>query len=135
MRLSLSTRLSLAGMLGLAMLSATHWARAAFPKPGAGLGFLLGVLPNFTAGFAMPLILASMLPSVSGGPGALTANRRFLLLLLVTSLGLCAWEVIQARSERFVFDPNDIAATLLGAMVAFLIYRWLIRADTRDVRL
>jgi glycopeptide antibiotics resistance protein len=112
-------------MLGLALLSATHWARGAIRTPGSALGFALGVLPNFAAGFAMPLILASLLPAASGTPVPRSARRRFLFLLAFTTLGLVAWEVIQSRSDRFVFDLNDIAATLLGAMLAYAGYAWL----------
>jgi hypothetical protein len=124
MRVSLSTRLSLMGMLGLAALSATHWARSAIPAPGSTLAFVLGVLPNLAAAFAMPLILASLLPAISGTPLTRHAGRRFLFLLSFTTLGLCAWEVVQTRSDRFVFDVNDIAATILGAILACAGHRW-----------
>lgn len=122
MRLALPTSLSLAGVLGLALLSGTHWARDSIPHPGATLAFALGVLPNLAAAFAMPLILASFLPSISGMPRDKSARRRFVLLLSLTTLGLCAWEMIQTLSERFYFDVNDLAATLVGAILAFGTY-------------
>lgn len=124
MRVSLSARLSLAGMLGLAVLSAAHWARSAFPAAGSTLAFALGVLPNLAAGFAMPLILASLLPATSRTPRSCSSSRSFLFLLLFTTLGLCVWEVVQSRSDRLVYDPNDIAATLLGAILAYASYGW-----------
>jgi len=122
MRVKLPIRLSLAGMAGLALLSATHWARGAFPHPSSAVAFALGVMPNFAASLAMPLVLASMLPSVSAEPPTPLAKRQFLLLLLFTTVGLCAWELVQTQSARFVFDVNDIAATVIGAAFALIIY-------------
>jgi hypothetical protein len=119
MRIALPTALSLAGVLGLALLSGTHWARESIPHPGGALAFALGVLPNLAAAFAMPLILASFLPSISGKPPSENARRKFVLLLSFTTLGLCSWELIQTFSQRFYFDLNDLAATLAGAVLAF----------------
>jgi len=48
----------------------------------------------------------------------------YLWVLLFTTSGLFGWELIQIRSARFVFDPYDILATGLGALLAQLAYRW-----------
>lgn len=128
MRLTVALRLSLAGIGGLALLSGTHWARGAFPHPTSTLAFALGVLPNFAAAFAMPLVLASMLPSISAEHPTRLGRRQFMLLLLFTTLGLCAWELIQTQSSRFVFDLNDLAATVAGAVLAFVLYSITVRS-------
>lgn len=133
MRINLSTRLSLAGMLGLALLSATHWARAAIPYPSTSVAFALGVLPNLAAAIAMPLILTSMLPSIAGPRPTKSARRHFHFLLLFTTLGLCTWELIQTRSSSFVFDINDIGATVVGAVFAFATYMVLARPPWDDL--
>lgn len=125
MRITPASRLSLAGMAGLALLSGTHWARESLQHPGASLAYLLGVLPNLAAGQAMPLILASLMPSISGAPPAPDAPRRFLLVLSFTTLGLFTWELIQTRSDRFYFDLHDLGATVVGALVAHTAWRWL----------
>lgn len=131
MRAALSTRLSLAGILGLVLLSGTHWAREAISNPGAPLAFALGVLPNLAAAFAMPLILASFLPSISDASPSTSTRRRFVLLLAFTTLGLCAWELIQTLSSRFYFDLNDLAATVIGATLAFGTYSWQGKARSK----
>jgi hypothetical protein len=132
MRVSIATLLSATGILGLALLSATHWAREAIPHPGAWLGFALGVLPNLAASFAMPLILASFLPSITAAPLSSDARRRFLFVLLFTTLGLCAWELIQTSSVRFRFDVNDLGATAIGAILAYASFSWFCQLGSTE---
>lgn len=126
-----SSPLALAGMAGLAVLSATDWARGAGLHPGAVLGFLLGVLPNLAAGYAMPLIVASMVGAAPAEREEFPDARRFMRTCAFTTLGLWSWEFIQARSPRFVFDVNDLVATGVGAALAYFTYRGLAR--TRSV--
>lgn len=132
MSLPFQTRLSITGMAGLAALSATHWLRRNILVPGDVLGFVLGVLPNLAAGFAMPLIVSSIVPGVSRATDTIHARSNFLRVLLVTTAGLFAWEVLQARSARFVFDPFDLAATVLGATLAFIAFRIHARRGVRE---
>jgi len=121
MKLELSYRLSLAGMIGLAALSTTHWLRAHGMVSGTVLPFVLGVLPNFAAAWAMPLILASILPSATGP----NSRRVYAGILGFTTAGLCAWEFIQAFSRQFVFDVADILATIAGSALAYGAFRGL----------
>jgi glycopeptide antibiotics resistance protein len=75
----------------------------------------------------MPLILASLVPLPSGAPDSAQARRAYLWIVAFTALGLCAWEFIQARSNRFVFDTNDLVATVCGSALAYLAFRWHVR--------
>lgn len=122
-------------MAGLAALSATHWLREHVLNPSPVLAFVLGVLPNLAAAFSMPLILASLVPLSSGPSDTAQGRRTYVWILAFTTAGLCSWEFIQARSNRFVFDTNDLVATACGSILAYLAFRWHIdrfRDSTRD---
>jgi len=122
--MQLPQRLSITGMGGLAALSATHWMRGHILDPSPVLAFVLGVLPNLAAAFSMPLILASFVPLSWHTPDTSKFRRTYLWILVFTASGLCSWEFIQVRSNRFVFDTNDIVATVFGSVLAYLAFRW-----------
>jgi hypothetical protein len=133
MQLELPYRLSATGMIGLAVLSATHWLRENTSGSGPVCSLLLGVMPNLAAAFAMPLILASFSPHTARTPATKYSRLRFSWVLLFTTLGLCGWELMQARSNRFVFDVYDILATGLGSALAYLAFSWHARRnDARE---
>lgn len=113
------------GMGGLAALSATHWMRKNVSDPAPVLSFALGVMPNLAAAFAMPLILAGIVPRISSDPVTVSSRRAYLWMLLFTTFGLCGWELVQTRSDRFVFDVHDLLATGLGSFLAYLAFGWL----------
>lgn len=116
--------LSLTGMGGLAALSATQWMRENIEDPEPVLAFALGVMPNLAAAFAMPLILASFVPTITRNPRTVSAHRTYLGILLFTALGLCGWELVQTQSDRFVFDVYDLLATGFGSCLAYLALGW-----------
>ena len=122
--MGLSQSLSITGMGGLAALSATHWMRKNISDPAPVLAFALGVMPNLAAAFAMPLILASLVPSISRIPVTAGSRRAYAWILLFTSAGLCGWELVQTRSDRFVFDVHDLLATGLGSFLAYIAFGW-----------
>ena len=130
--MSFAGGLAAVGMLGLAVLSATQWARTNVAVPNSFFPFLLGVAPNVAAGYAMPLILASFMPKVVNNPDQHEARRVFLFVLAFTTLGLIVWEFIQTNSRNLYFDVNDIIATLIGALFALLSYLWLSRVYGPD---
>lgn len=132
LKMSFAVWLAAMGMLGLALLSATQWARVNVAVTNSFFQFFLGVAPNVAAGYAMPLILASFVPKVVNKPGQDESRRVFLLVLAFTTLGLVVWEFIQTNSRNLYFDVNDIVATLVGAFLAFLSYLWLCRAYVPD---
>lgn len=122
MKLELSYRLSATGMIGLAALSATHWLRENTSAARPVLSFVLGVMPNLAAAFAMPLILASFSPHTSRTPITKSSRLRYFWVLLFTTLGLCLWELIQEQSDRFVFDAYDLLATGFGSALAYFAF-------------
>lgn len=132
MPIRLPERLAITGMGGLAALSATHWMRKNVSDPAPILSFALGVMPNLAAAFAMPLILASFFPGISRIPITARSRRAYSWILLFTASGLCGWELVQARSDRFVFDVHDILATGSGSFLAHLAFDWHLGTVTED---
>jgi thiol:disulfide interchange protein len=128
---TISQRLALTGMGGLAVLTGTQWLREQVRDPAPAVGFALGVMPNLAAAFAMPLVLASFFPGIARVPITGRSRHSFTRLLGFTLLGLGAWEFIQTRSEQFVFDLNDLVATVLGSLFAYGAFAW----HARGVRL
>jgi hypothetical protein len=135
MKLELPYRLSATGMIGLAALSATHWLRDNPSAAGPAFSIVLGVMPNLAAALAMPLILASFSPHTSRAPVTKNSRLRYVWLLLFTTLGLCAWELVQKRSDRFVFDVYDILATGLGSALAYFAFSWHARKTQRSANI
>jgi glycopeptide antibiotics resistance protein len=92
--------------------------------PPPVIAFALGVIPNLAAAFAMPLVLASFVPRTSAIPVTARSRRTYLWVLLFTAFGLCGWELLQTRSDRFVFDAYDILATGFGSFLAYFAFGW-----------
>lgn len=124
---TISQRLALTGMGGLAALTGTQWMREHVRDPAPAMGFALGVMPNLAAAFAMPLVLASFFPNIARVPITVRSKHSYTRLLGFTLLGLCGWEFIQTRSEQFVFDVNDLVATVLGSLLAYAAFAWHVR--------
>jgi glycopeptide antibiotics resistance protein len=125
MKVSFAILLAAMGMIGLALLNVTQWARVNISVSNSLFQFLLGVLPNVAAGYAMPLILASFMPKVVKNTNKGEARKVFFFVSIFTTLGLIVWEFIQIDSKNLYFDINDIVATFIGVLLAFLVYVWL----------
>ena len=125
LKMSFAIPLSLMGMLGLALLSSTQWARENISSNNSLFLFFLGVSPNIAAGYAMPLILASFVQKIVKNENKGEAHKIYLFVSAFTTFGLIAWEFIQVNSKNLYFDTNDIIATFVGTFLAYISYRWL----------
>ncbi len=112
---------------------------ATFVRPmyGKGQGLipeLLGVLPNFLAGFHLPFILLGayywfMLDLERTHPEALQSAElsrsqitgAFLAVSVLTMAGLTLWEFLQIGSN-LVYDHKDLAATIGGSIASVLFF-------------
>ena len=124
-KVSFAILLSAMGMIGLALLNVTQWARVNISVSNSLFQFLLGVSPNIAAGYAMPLILVSFVPKVVRNTNKGESRQVFSFVSTFTTLGLIVWEFIQIDSKNLYFDMNDIVATFIGVLLAFLVYLWL----------
>jgi hypothetical protein len=120
-----SMRYGLVGIGALAALSLVHWAREQdFEAPEIVLG-LLGVLPNVAAAIAIPFVLLSIWADQNPAATCQAVRRSFAIFTLVAGSGLIAWEFMQQWSSSLFFDYDDIAATIAGLVIAWLMFRVL----------
>lgn len=131
MHFKLSERLAATGIVGLAALTAAQWLRENIADPEPITAFTLGILPNLTAAFAMPLILASFSDRTSGTAVTLAIRLAYIRVLLFTTSGLCGWELLQTQMQGFVFDVYDLLATGLGSIIAYQTFVWHVRLISR----
>lgn len=124
-KMSFAIQLSAMGMLGLALLSSTQWARENVSSNHSLFQFFLGVSPNIAAGYAMPLILASFVQRIVKNKNKGEAHKIYLFVSAFTTFGLILWEFIQINSKNLHFDTNDIVATFVGTFLAYISYLWL----------
>lgn len=117
-----STRYGLVGIAALALLAGVHWlrdVRVALPPTGV---YLLGVLPNFAAAIAITFVLLSIWTDQNRAAGVASVKRAMLICALISGVGLVAWEFFQKTSDRLIFDPHDLGATLVGLVAAILAF-------------
>ena len=120
--MQLSTRYGLVGIGALGALSLVHWGRKLqFEAPEIIL-YLMGVLPNVAAAIAIPFVLLGIWADQKPVATYQAARRRMAVLTLVAGIGLIAWEYIQQSSSSLFFDYHDIAATIFGLAVAWLLF-------------
>ena len=131
-KISFAILLSAMGIIGLALLNVTQWARVNISVSNSLFQFLLGIMPNVAAGYAMPLILASFVPKVVKNTNKGESRKVFSFVSTLTTLGLIVWEFIQIDSKNLYFDINDIVATFGGVSLAFLVYLWLSKVKTSN---
>lgn len=120
--MKMPTRYGLVGIGALSLLSIVHWVRDMAPPMSATSAYLLGVTPNFAAAIAIVFVLMSIWADQKRGSNLAAATLAFLACAAVSGLGLLGWEFIQKTSRRFTFDPHDAGATLVGLLVAGLLF-------------
>lgn len=118
----LSTRYGLTGIGALALLAAVHQVRGMGLPPQPSLDYLVGVLPNFAAAIAITFVLLSIWGDQNPNADFAAAKRPFILCASISGLGLIAWELFQKTSNRLVFDPHDVGATVVGIGVTIIVF-------------
>ncbi|WP_164157126.1 hypothetical protein [Sandarakinorhabdus rubra] len=118
----LSLRYGLIAIAGLALLSSADWLRGQRLQLAPPGNWLLGVAPNFAAAIAITFVLLGGWTDRAGAAAFPVARMRFIMAALVSLAGLIGWEFIQRSSNRFVFDPADMLATLVGIGVSLLLF-------------
>lgn len=120
--MKLSTRYGLVGIGTLGALSLVHWGRTLQYEAPEIVPYLLGVLPNVAAAIAIPFVLLSIWADQKPTATYQGARRSFVILTLGAGVALIAWEFTQQSSRSLFFDYHDIAATIFGLVVAWLLF-------------
>jgi len=120
--MTLSTRYGVAGIAALAALTIVQWLRENGYAHGDVSGYLLGVLPNLFAAVAITFVVLSFLADQLKVNGYRAAGRWFLASSVISGAGLVGWEFIQRTSGRFVFDIDDIGATVVGLVLSGVLF-------------
>lgn len=130
----LSARYGLAGIVGLALLTAVQKLRDLAWSPPPPGEYLLGVLPDFAAAIAIAFVLLSIWSDQNRTADPVKMKRAFMACVLISGFGLLAWELFQKTSTRLVFDPHDIGATFLGLGAAYVLFRALTPQSSLQAR-
>lgn len=125
--MSVFARYGLSGIGALGLLTAVHWLRGLAFLPSPLGDYLLGILPNFAAAIAIAFVALSIWSDQNRDADFASTKRAFLFTAAMSGAGLLAWEFFQQTSDRLVFDPHDIGATLVGLGAAGLLFHALTR--------
>lgn len=118
----LPTRLILVGITSLTGLSVVHWYRRQNYRSIETTLYFIGALPNFLAAVAIPFIFLAIWNEQDLPLSQSVLRRKFIVLNLVSGIGLIVWEFLQRSSRTLVFDYHDILATICGALFAWLLF-------------
>ena len=120
--MKLSIRYGIVGISALGALSLVQWIRKLqFDGPDFVL-YLLSVFPNVLAAIAIPFVMLSIWADQKPAANYQALRRIFMKLILFAGIGLITWEFMQLWSRALYFDYHDIAATIFGLIVAWLIF-------------
>ena len=96
------------------------------------IAYLLGVGPNFTAALAIAFVLLSIWADQNREATFNAAKKYFFVCAAISGFGLLGWEILQRSMASFVFDLNDIGATIPGMGLATLLFYWLTPRSAGD---
>ncbi len=121
---------SVAVFVGFGLVLATHVARSVTHPPNAVASVLLGSLPNFGAGLALPFVVTIWQQFIGRRPWL--AGLRFCVVGAGAFAALALWEYVQLAAWRYPFDGKDIVASGVGVGLAILIATCLHRRRAAD---
>jgi hypothetical protein len=110
-------------LVGLGLVLATHVARSVAHPSGLVVSVVLGSLPNFGAGLALPFVVTNAQQFL--GLRVWLGTLRFCILCAGAFVALTLWEYVQLVAWRYQFDMNDVVASGVGAVLAALVSVWL----------
>lgn len=117
-----TTRYALPGIAALAALEAVHYVRREQLPLSAIDQQVIGSAPNFFAAIAISFVLLAIWSAGATTSRLASSTRAFLACAAISGLSLTAWEFAQQVLRGFVFDTQDLWATLAGIFFAALLF-------------
>jgi len=86
--------------------------------------YLLGIIPNFLPAIGMPSIFVVIIKELKEkSTNSFFLKKKHILAILISQIGLIAWEFQQILAPNGTFDWNDILWTIIGGGIFYLIWK------------
>ncbi|MCP4543177.1 MAG: hypothetical protein GY832_39185 [Chloroflexi bacterium] len=125
--------MAIVSLIGIGLVIATRLARSFLTNTNPIAVLVLGVLPNFGAGLALPFA-GMMWTLLILRIKRWNLNRLFAGMAVLTFTGLLVWETVQLVVWGYPFDINDIVATAIGVLGAVIVHCVVCARNGRDTR-
>ncbi|SEL33851.1 hypothetical protein SAMN05216262_10984 [Colwellia chukchiensis] len=119
-----SENLAFLVVLGVLLILLVHYFRDNY-KTGSTISLLLGVAPNFITAFCFPAVFIGFKNKIEKYRGKINPFKWFTFCTLLCLIILICWEFRQAELDNFVFDKNDILASIFGAILFLFCWPFL----------
>lgn len=94
------------------------YIRPQYAGNSAIITYLLGVAPNFFPAIGIPALFVVLMPHLTPSDrNKWLMEKRNITANVVSLIGLLSWEFTQTITTRGRFDWNDVAWTIIGAIV------------------
>ena len=123
------------GFIGIAMISVGYMARFQVGSSHGWLGLFLDTFPNLFGSFGTPFLLLVLYTTWRKDLSLLRSTRLFLLASLVSLVIFVLIELGHILLSLSFWDNNDMAASLLGGLLALVVWAGAVRTDTVDRKL
>ena len=86
--------------------------------------YMLGVIPNFLPAVGLPCVFVVLIKELKGkSNNKLFNQKKHLLAIIISQVGLIGWEVQQIIAPYGTFDWNDIIWTVIGGIIFYFIWK------------
>lgn len=123
-------RLYHTGFAGIAMISVGYLARFQVGSSQGWLGVFLDTFPNLFGAFGTPFLLLVLFITWRKDLSLLRSTRLFLLASLVSLVIFVLIELGHILLSLSFWDNNDMAASVLGGLLALVVWVVATKSDT-----
>jgi hypothetical protein len=111
------------GLFGMVLIIVTHMIRPFLLGNSQEIVFIFGILPNFAAAFSLPFLMLGVSVRMPRVNTSIAKQSLIFVIMTISSIvGLIIWEVLQNVFWNISIDINDIRATVIGGILAILVY-------------
>jgi hypothetical protein len=117
------------GFIGIAMISVGYMTRFQLGSSQGWLGLFLDTFPNLFGSFGTPFLLLVLYTTWRKDLSLLRSTRLFLQASLLSLVIFVLIEMGHILLSLSFWDNNDMAASLLGGLLAWLVWAGAKRAE------